>query len=56
METLQQDLQIGYDRKQREMDLKGALEVDIRVRHIEVQELTSTIRIYGRIKWVIIFN
>lgn len=53
LDTLTKDLTIGYDRKQREREIKSGIEVDLRVRHIEVQEITSTIQIYGRIKWVL---
>lgn len=52
MDTLFQDLKTGYDIKQRELDIRTKVGVELQIRHVELIELSSTIRIYGRIKWV----
>lgn len=52
MDVLSQDLRMNYDPRERAMNLEGKLESDVHIRHVEVNEIKSTITIYGWIKWV----
>lgn len=52
MDVLKQDLSMTYDIKERATSLETKIEFDIFIRHVEVNEVKSTLTIYGWIKWV----
>lgn len=59
MDNLEKDLMMGYEREMRAREIKGdaaKVKAHLIVRHVDLEESTSTITFQGHIVWVIIFN